>query len=251
MFAQRIYSRWATASHFDIYVYDISPFIHSLPLVPFFFLLPAIPYRGLSSRNVAFTFCCRKIQILSRVCKNIPRSRRFASVGLLWISHSLTFSLFFSLSLARSCSISLSSCFSAILGRVLGGISSGEDATFRINRPVGLKPVLESRNGGSLAHVFVRAATRRDQCVMQMVTKKKIGWKRNPYPCPKTKVRRRWKEPSNDKRKLASSFCPPTSLPPPSVRRIFNGKIMRGIYSREFPPWSRALCNDTETARER
>lgn len=44
-----------------------------------------------------------------------------------------------------------------ILGPALGGISSGEDATFRINRPVGLKPVRESRNGGSLARVSARA----------------------------------------------------------------------------------------------
>ena len=34
------------------------------------------------------------------------------------------------------------------------------------------------------------SAPQRDQCVMQVVTKKKIGWKRNPYPRQKTEARR-------------------------------------------------------------
>lgn len=84
--------------------------------------------------------------------------------------------------------------------------------------PLGSSPLTDAEEWKDSWRAFP-PAPRRDQCVMQVVTKKKIGWKRNPYPCRKTEVRRRWKEPSNDKRKLASSFCPLTSFPPPPVRR--------------------------------
>lgn len=68
-----------------------------------------------------------------------------ASVGLLWLSSFLSYSISLSLLLALALSLYLSAF--PRYWDALGGISSGEDATFRINRPVGLKPVPESRNG--------------------------------------------------------------------------------------------------------
>jgi len=186
----------------------------------------------LSSRNVAFTSCCRKIQILSRTCKNIPRSR---SVDLLYLPLSLYLSVFL---LFRD------------IGTRTAGFCQARTPLSALTVPLGSSPFTNPEMEDPWR--TFPPAPRRDQSVMQVVTKKKIGWKRNPYPHRKTEVRRRWKEPSNDKRKLASSFCPPTSFPPFLVRRIFNGKIMRGIYSREFPPLLAGLRNDADTtARER
>jgi hypothetical protein len=191
----------------------------------FFFLLPvAIPYRGLSLRNVALASCCRKIQILSRVCKNIPRSRRSRSA----------FCGFLSLSLVLVLALYLSA-FPRYWDRAhSAGFRQARMPLSALTVPLGSSPF--PNPGMEDPWRAFPPAPRRDQCVMQVVTKKKIGWKRNPYPRRKTEVRRRWKEPSNDKRKLATSFCPPTLFPPlPPARRIFNGKIMRGICSREFP----------------
>jgi len=143
MFAQKVYSRRAVASRFDIY--DISLFTHFIPFVYyyFFFYYPSLFHIGDCLRVTSRSLLAVARFKFSRVCKNIPRSRRSAFCGFLFLSFSLS----------RTRSIFLSFCFSTILGRTLDGISSGEDTTFRINRPVGLKPVLESRNGESLARV--------------------------------------------------------------------------------------------------
>lgn len=74
---------------------------------------------------------------LSRMQRYTRERVTLASVGLLWLSPASPPPLSHSLTLF----LSLSFCVSTILGRALGGISSGEDATFRINRPVELKPV--------------------------------------------------------------------------------------------------------------
>lgn len=89
--------------HFSLYIFPPSRF--------FFFLLPvAIPYRGLSLRNVAFASCSRKIQILSRVCKNIPRSRR-SRVSRPFVAFFLSLLLY--LSLSPSLALALSFYLSA------------------------------------------------------------------------------------------------------------------------------------------
>jgi len=141
-------------------------------------------------------------------------------------SHSLSFSL------SRTRSIFLSFCFSTILGRTLDGISSGGDTTFRINRPVGLKPVLESRNGESLARVSFATRSMRNAA-----SDEKEDWLETGIRI--RAGRRRHVDVGKSRLTIrGNSLRLPVllpSFPPPPVRRIFNGKIMRGIYSRELP----------------
>lgn len=141
----------------------------------------------------------------------------------------VAFSLFLVLTLYLS-------AFPRYWDRALGGISSGADATFRINRPVGLKPVSESRNGGSLARVSARAATgsmrnagsdeKEDWLETESVSA--AGRRRYAADVGKSRLTIR-----GNSLRLSVLRRPPPPLP---ARRIFNGKIMRGICSREFPP---------------
>ena len=92
----------------------------------------------------------------------------------------------------------------------------------------------------SMAYISVRAAT---GSMRNAGGDEKEDWlETKSVSAPEDGGTPTWKEPSNDKRKLASSFCSPTSLPPPPVRRIFNGKIMRGISTAERTE------NDTENS---
>lgn len=140
-------------------MYDISLFIHSLPFVSFFFLLPvAIPYRGLSSRNVAFASCSRKIQILSRVCKNIPRSRRSAFCGF------LPFSLIPYLSLSLSLYLS---AFPRYWDAHSAGFRQAKMPLSALTVPLGSSPFPKPGMEDSWRARFP-PAPRRDQCVMQV-----------------------------------------------------------------------------------
>jgi len=149
---------------------------HFIPLVYylFIFLLPvAIPYRGLSLRNVAFASCCRKIQILSRVCKNIPRSRRSAFYGFLFLSFSLSFSRALALSFYLS-------AFPRYWDAHSTGFRQAKIPLFALTVPLGSS--LFSNPGTE--NPWRAFPPRRDQCVMQLVTKKKIGWKRGSVSAP-------------------------------------------------------------------
>lgn len=70
-------------------------------------------------RNVAFASCSRKIQILSRVCKNIPRSRR-SRVSRPFVAFFLSLLLYLSLLLSLSLYLSI-----FLLFRDIGTHSAG------------------------------------------------------------------------------------------------------------------------------
>lgn len=131
----------------------------------------------------------------------------------MWLSSFLPYSIYSFFS-SLSPSISLSLCSSAILGRALGGISSGEDMPLSaLTVPLGSSP-FPNPGMEDPWRVSARAAT---GSMRNAGSDEKEDWLEtgNSYPRRKTEVRRRWKEPSNDKRKLTSSFCPPRRLPLP------------------------------------
>lgn len=228
---------------------SLSFFLFFLCLVSFFFLLPAIPHRGLSSCNVACASCCRKIQILSRIRKNIPRSHR-SRVGRPFVASPLSLTPF---SPPPSLYPLYLSAFPRYWDPHSAGFRQARLPLSALTVPLGSSPLTNPEEWRDSWRAFP-SAPRRDQCVMQVVTKKKIGWKRNPYPRRKTEVRRTVGKSRLTIRgnSLRLSVLRRLSLRRPSASRIFNGKIMRGIYSREFPSLlAGASCHGADTARER